>query len=175
MKWDKKIKPIYVKITDKYIYLHQTTTTKYECKYIKNGTVDNVNKFQNYLQTILKYSFIKKKYIFILDSLLSNSDKFVYNYVFENLGLINYKIISDIDIIKNKLTDENIIIMNWSSTMNYAYKCNDEIIVNRLNISVINSLKKKYILLCGDTKVSDKIKIPILTYEYGDNVIFNYL
>ena len=91
------------------------------------------------------------------------------------MGLINYKIINDLDIIKNHVTDNNIIIMNWSSSINYCFKLNDEIIVNKYNTNVINSLDKDYILTIGDTSISTKIKKPIYKYEHEELVIFNYL
>lgn len=91
------------------------------------------------------------------------------------MGLLNYKITTDLDYIKKELNEDNIIIMNWSSSINYAYINNNEIIVNKLNVEIINSLNKKYILLCGDTEVSNKIKTPIYTYEYGSNVLFNFI
>ena len=91
------------------------------------------------------------------------------------MGLINYKIINDLDIIKDHVTDNNIIIMNWSSSINYCYKNNDEIVVNKYNTNIINNLDKDYILLVGDTGISNKIKKPIYKYEHEDLVIFNYL
>ena len=118
---------------------------------------------------------IKKRYIFILDTLLNNSDLFVYNYVFESLGLINYKVINDLDIINKIIDEDNIIVMNWSSTMNYAYKLENQINIYPLNINIINTLKKKYILLVGDTDISSRIKIPIYKPEYEELVIFNYI
>lgn len=91
------------------------------------------------------------------------------------MGLINYKIINDLDIIKNHVTDNNIIIMNWSSSINYCYKNSNEIVVNKYNTNIINNLNKDYILTIGDTKLSNKIKIPIYKYEHEELVIFNYL
>ena len=43
---------IKVKITDKYIYLYDKTLKILESKYIKNGRVDNVEKFIRYLRNI---------------------------------------------------------------------------------------------------------------------------
>lgn len=65
--------------------------------------------------------------------------------------------------------------MNWSSSTNYAYLNNKEVIVEPLNINIINRLDKKYIMLAGDEEISSKIKIPIYNFEYKDQVIFNYL
>lgn len=91
------------------------------------------------------------------------------------MGLINYKIINDLDIIKEHITNNNIIIMNWSSSINYCYKNNNEIVVNKYNTNIINNLDKDYILLVGDTGISNKIKKPIYKYEHEELVIFNYL
>lgn len=132
-------------------------------------------KLIDYLNKILEKNIFKIKYIFILDTLLSNSDLFTYKYVFESMGLINYKIINDLDIIKKHVTNDNIIIMNWSSSINYCYKNNNEIVVNRYNTNIINSLDKKYILTIGDADISNKIKKPIYKYEFDELVIFNYL
>lgn len=169
------IKNISVKLTDKYIYTYSDKLKKYDSKYIKNGTVDNVFKLIDYLNKILEKNIFKIKYTFILDTLLSNSDLFTFKYVFESMGLINYKIINDLDIIKNHVTDNNIIIMNWSSSINYCFKLKDEIVVNKYNTNVINSLDKDYILMIGDTNISTKIKKPIYKYEHEELVIFNYL
>ena len=79
---------IKVKITDKYIYLYDKTLKILESKYIKNGRVDNVEKFIRYLRNILNNTFIKRKYIFILDPTLNNSELFVYRYVFDSIGLL---------------------------------------------------------------------------------------
>lgn len=128
-----------------------------------------------YLKKVLNKTIIKRKYTFVLDALLCNSDLFVYNYVFQSVGLVNYKIISDIDLIKDKLTEDNIVVLNWSSSMNYVYLLGKEIVVEPLNTNIINRLDKKYIMLAGDTPISSKIKIPIYNFEYGDNVIFNYI
>ena len=138
---------------------------RYDSKYIKNGTVDNVFKLIDYLNKILEKNIFKIKYTFILDTLLSNSDLFTFKYVFESMGLINYKIINDLDI----------IIMNWSSSINYCFKLKDEVVVNKYNTNVINSLDKDYILMIGDTNISTKIKKPIYKYEHEELVIFNYL
>lgn len=148
---------------------------KYDSKYIKHGTVDDVFKLIDYLNKILEKNIFKIKYTFILDTLLSNSDFFTFKYVFESMGLINYKIINDLDIIKKHVTDDNVIIMNWSSSINYCYKNNNEIVVNKYNTNIINNLDKKYILTIGDTDISNKIKKPIYKYEFDEKVIFNYL
>jgi hypothetical protein len=158
---------IKVKITDKYIYIYNKTLTTYESKYIKNGIVDNVEKLIIYLRRILNKSIINKKYIFILDSNLNNSDIFVYKYVFNNIGLLNYKIINDIDIIKEELNKDNIIIMSWNSSINYCYLDNENIIVNKYNNKIINNLNKKYIILIGDNILKDKFNKPVYTYENG--------
>lgn len=91
------------------------------------------------------------------------------------MSLLNYKIINDIDILKDIIDENNIIIMNWSSSNNYAYLNNNEIVVNRLNINIINSLDKLYILEIGDTPISKQIKTPILKYEDEDKLIFNFI
>lgn len=167
---------IYIKLTDKYIYTYNNgKIKKYESKYIKNGKVDNVHKLISYLNLLLNKSFIKKRYIFILDTLLCNSDIFVYKYVFENMGLLNYKIITDIDLLKKHLTEDNIIIMNWSSSINYCYLNCNEIVINNYNNKIINNLNKKYILMCGDTDPKIKTDIPIYSYEDSEKVIFNFL
>lgn len=169
-------KNTYVKLTDKFIYVYSNKTLKkYTSKYIKNGKVDNVRKLIIYLNNILNTSFFKKKYIFILDTLLCNSDIFVYHYVFENMGLLSYKIINDLDIIKNHLNEENIIIMNWSSSINYCYINNNEIVINPFNEKIISRLNKNYILTCGDAEISLKTRTPIYSYENKENVIFNFL
>lgn len=137
--------------------------------------MDNVEKFMGYLKERLDKSIIKKKYIFILDTLLNNSDIFVYNYVFSSLGLLDYEITSDLEFIKNIINDENIIVMNWSSSINYAYINNNEICIYPFNANIINTLDKKYILLVGDTNISKRIKIPVYDMEYKDKVIYNCL
>lgn len=175
MKWDNTIKSIYVKLTDKSIYIYGDKVKRYESFYIKNGKVDNVNKLIVYLKNILNNNFLKNKYIFILDTLLCNSDKFVYKYVFDRIGVLDYKIINDLDLAKKLINEDNILIFNWSSSINYAYLNGKEIVVNPYNTNIINSLNKKYILLIGDTPISSKIKAPIYEYEYHDNVIFNVL
>lgn len=167
---------IYIKITDKYIYtFSKNKIKKYESKYIKDGKVDNTHKLILYLNRLINKSFIKKRYIFVLDTLLCNSDIFVYKYVFENMGLLNYKIITDIDILKKHLNEDNIIIMNWSSSINYCYLNCNEIVINRFNKNIINHLDKKYILTCGDTETHLKSNIPIYNYEDTDKLIFNFL
>lgn len=171
-----KLKKIYVKLTDNYIYVYSNKVLKkYESKYIKNGKVDNPYKLINYLNRLLNNNIFKKKYIFILDTLLCNSDIFVYKYVFENMGLLNYKIISDIDIVKSHLNDENIIIMNWSSSIHYCYINNHEIVINKFNSKIIDNLKKKYVLICGDYPLDLKIKTPIFYYEDKSNILFSFL
>lgn len=175
MKWDKVIKSIYVKLTDKYIYIYSKNVKRYESFNIKNGKVDNVNKLIIYLKNILNTNFIKNKYIFILDTLLCNSDIFVYKYVFDRIGVIDYKIINDLDLASSLVKEDNIVIFNWSSSINYAYLNNKEIVVNPYNTNIINSLNKKYILLIGDTPISKNIRAPIYEYEYHDDVIFNVL
>lgn len=169
-------KNIYVKLTDKYIYVYSNKTLKkHASKYIKNGKVDNVYKLINYLNNLLNKGVFKKNYIFILDTLLCNSDLFVYKYVFENMGLLSYKIINDIDILKNHLKEDNLIIMNWSSSINYCYINHNEIVVNRLNEKIINNLNKNYILMCGDLEIKLKTKTPVFYYENNQFVIFNFL
>lgn len=155
--------------------MYSNEVKQYPSKYIKNGKVDDVKRLIHYLKSILNNNIIKRRYIFILDTLLCNSDLFVYNYVFSSVGLVDYKIINDLDLIKDKLNEDNIIIMNWSSSTNYAYLNNKEVIVEPLNINIINRLDKKYIMLAGDEEISSKIKIPIYNFEYKDKVIFNYL
>lgn len=155
--------------------MYSNEVKQYPSKYIKNGKVDDVKRLIHYLKSILNNNIIKRRYIFILDTLLCNSDLFVYNYVFSSVGLVDYKIINDLDLIKDKLNEDNIIIMNWSSSTNYAYLNNKEVIVEPLNINIINRLDKKYIMLAGDEEISSKIKIPIYNFEYKDQVIFNYL
>lgn len=148
---------------------------KKDNKYIKNGRVDNVPLFIDYLKNNLDNSLLKKKYIFILDNLLNNSDLFVYNYVFKSIGILDYKIIHDIDLIKYMINDENIVICNWSSTITYSYLNNSEIITNLLNINVINNLDKRYVLIIGDEPLSKSINKPIYKMEHSDKVIFNCL
>ena len=71
---------IYVKITDKYLYIYENNKViRKKNLYIKNGRVDDVDKFIIYLKNNLDNNLIKRKYIFILDNLLNNSDIFVYN------------------------------------------------------------------------------------------------
>lgn len=166
---------IYVKITDKYIYVYKNKLKIYDSKYIKNGKVDNPYKLISYLNNILNKYIIKRKYIFILDTLLCNSDIFVYKYVFENMGLLNYKIITDIDIIKKYLNEDNIVVMNWSSSLNYCYLNNKDIVINKFNTNIINNLNKKYILLCGDTPINYKLNKKVYSFENESNIIFNYL
>lgn len=171
-----KLKKIYVKLTDNYIYVYSNKVLKkYESKYIKNGKVDNPHKLINYLNILLNKNIFKKKYVFIVDTLLCNSDIFVYKYVFENMGLLNYKIISDIDIVKNHLTDENVIIMNWSSSIHYCYINNNEIVINNFNAKIIDKLKKKYVLICGDYPLDLELKTPIYYYEDRSNMLFSFL
>ena len=169
------IKNIYVKLTDKYIYTYSDKLKRFDSKYIKNGTVDDVFKLIEYLNKILEKNIFKIKYTFILDTLLSHSDLFTFKYVFESMGLINYKIINDLDILRKHVTDNNIIIMNWSSSINYCFKLDNNIVVNKYNTNIINNLDKDYILAIGDTSISNKIKKPIYKYEHEELVIFNYL
>lgn len=163
---------IKVKITDKYIYLYDKTLKILESKYIKNGRVDNVEKFIRYLRNILNNTFIKRKYIFILDPTLNNSELFVYKYVFDSIGLLNYRIINDVSIVKDLLNDDNIILFSWTSGIYYCYLNNNDIVVNKYNNKVINNLKKKYIINIGDTEVNDKFNKPIYKYEDNINFIF---
>lgn len=157
-----------------YFYSNNNVVKK-ENKYIKNGRVDNVPLFIDYLKNSLESALLKKKYIFILDNLLNNSDLFVYNYVFKSIGILDYKIIHDIDLIKYMINEENIVICNWSSTITYSYLNNSEIITNPLNINIINNLDKKYILIIGDEPLSKNINKPIYKMENSDKVIFNCL
>lgn len=170
------IKTTYIKITDSYLYIYSNKRIeRLDNLYIKNGKVDNIEKFISYLKDILNKNILKKKYIFIVDTLLCNSDLFVYNYVFESIGLINYKIINDLDIISNIIDDDNIIVMNWSSSINYAYKLDNQINLYPFNSKIINTLKKKYILLIGDTPISTRVELPVYESEFKDLVIFNYI
>lgn len=164
--------PIKIKITDKYIYLYDKTLKILESKYIKNGRVDNVEKLIKYLRGILNNTFIKRKYIFILDPLLNNSEKFVYRYVFDSIGLLNYHITDDVSIVSDIIEDDNIILFSWTSGIYYCYKNDKEIVVNKYNNKVINSLKKKYIINIGDTEVNDTFNKPIYKYEDNINFIF---
>ena len=164
--------PIKIKITDKYIYLYDKTLKILESKYIKNGRVDNVEKLIRYLRSILNNTFIKRKYIFILDPLLNNSEKFVYRYVFDSIGLLNYHITDDVSIVNDIIEDDNIILFSWTSGIYYCYKNDKEIVVNRYNNKVINNLKKKYIINIGDTEVNDIFNKPIYKYEDNINFIF---
>lgn len=164
--------PIKIKLTDKYIYLYDKTLKILESKYIKNGRVDNVEKLIKYLRVILNNTFIKRKYIFILDPLLNNSEKFVYRYVFDSIGLLNYHITDDVSIVKDIIEDDNIILFSWTSGIYYCYKNDKEIVVNRYNNKVINSLKKKYIINIGDSEVNDTFNKPIYKYEDNINFIF---
>jgi len=107
--------------------------------------------------------------------LLCNSDIFVYKYVFDRIGVIDYKIINDLDLASSLVNIDNIVIFNWTSSINYAYLNNEQIVVNPYNTNIINSLNKKYILLIGDAPISKNIKIPIYEYEYHDDVIFNVI
>lgn len=163
---------IKVKLTDKYIYLYDKSLHILESKYIKNGRVDNVEKLIRYLRVILNNTFVKRKYIFILDPTLNNSELFVYKYVFDSIGLLNYRIKSDIDVIKDVLNEDNIILLSWTSGIYYCYKNNNEIVVNKYNNKVINNLRKKYIINIGDTEVSDNFNKPIYKYEDNINFIF---
>lgn len=175
MKLNKKKNTVYIKLTDKTFYIFHNKLFKYDGKYIKNGKVDDVKKLIVYLNKILPYSIYKYKYIFILDTLLCNSDLFTYRYVFENMGLSNYQIKSDVDIIKSKLNDNNIFLFNWSSSCNYAYINNKEIVINKINTKVINNMNKTYIISVGDEYLSSDIKIPLYKSEYEELTIFNYL
>lgn len=65
--------------------------------------------------------------------------------------------------------------MNWSSSINYAYINNNEIVIYPFNTNVINSLNKKYILLVGDTPISKRITVPVYDMEFKENVIYNCL
>ena len=164
--------PIKIKLTDKYIYLYDKTLKILESKYIKNGRVDNVEKLIKYLRVILNNTFIKRKYIFILDPLLNNSEKFVYRYVFVSIGLLNYHITDDVSIVSDIIDNDNIILFSWTSGIYYCYKNDKEIVVNRYNNKVINNLKKKYIINIGDTEVNDIFNKPIYKYEDNINFIF---
>lgn len=175
MKIKNKQKYIYIKLTDKIFYIYDNSLIKIEAKYIKNGRVDDVNKLIIYLRKILNKNIIKYKYIFILDTLLNNSDLFTYKYVFNNIGLLNYKIINDLDLIKNELNNENIILLNWSSSINYCYLLNGNIRVYPFNSKIINNLKRKYILAIGDTLIPNNIKIPVYQYEDENLILFNII
>lgn len=164
--------PIKIKLTDKYIYLYDKTLKILESKYIKNGRVDNVEKLIKYLRVILNNTFIKRKYIFILDPLLNNSELFVYRYVFDSIGLLNYHITDDVSIVSDIIEDDNIILFSWTSGIYYCYKNDKEIVVNKYNNKVINSLKKKYIINIGDSEVNDTFNKPIYKYEDNINFIF---
>ena len=170
------IKPIYVKITDKYLYIYENGYLyKKNSKYIKNGKVDNVIELIDYLKTTLDTYLIKRKYIFILDNLLNNSDLFVYNYVFKSIGILDYKILNDLYFIKNIINNENIIVSNWSSSITYTYINNNELVTNLFNRKIINKLNKKYLILIGDTIITNNINKPIYNLENKELVIFNCL
>lgn len=148
---------------------------RYESHYVRLGRVDNVEKMIIYLNKLLNNNFIKNRYIFILDTLLSNSDLFVYKYVFNRIGIMDYKIVNDLDIVKDKLNKDNIIVFNWSSSVNYAMILDEQIIVNTFNLRDINRSNKKYMLLVGDTDITNNIRIPQYKFEYYENVIFNFI
>ena len=95
--------------------------------------------------------------------------------MFKYIGLLNYKIIRDIDIIKNIIDENNIIISNWSSSITYTYFNGKELLTYPLNINIINTLNKKYIIAIGDQELSKRIKLPIYKMEEQDKVIFNCL
>ncbi len=148
---------------------------RYESHYIRLGRVDDVDKLIIYLNKLLNNNFIKNKYVFILDTLLNNSELFVYKYIFNRIGIMDYKIVNDLDIVKNYLTNDNIIVFNWSSSTNYATILNNQIVVEPFNQDKINNSHKKYILLVGDTPLASKINIPQYRFEYYENLIFNFI
>lgn len=148
---------------------------RYESHYIRLGRVDNVEKLIIYLNKILNNNFIKNRYIFILDTLLSNSDIFVYKYVFNRIGIMDYKMITDLDLVKNQLNSNNIIVFNWSSSINYCTLEDDNIYINTFNLRDINRSNKKYLLLVGDTPITSNIRIPQYRFEFYENVIFNFI
>lgn len=91
------------------------------------------------------------------------------------LSITNYKLLSDIDIMSPYVSDDNIVVSSWSSSTTYAYKNNTDIVVNKFNTKIINSLDKKYILLVGDTPLTNKVNKKVLTSEYEELLIFNYI
>ena len=149
---------------------------KYKSKYIKNGKVDNVDKLISYLNKIIKdINVIKKTFIFILDNNLNNSEIFTYKYVISKLNLLDYKIKYDLDFIENIITDNNIIVFSWSGSTTYVYLNDNELLSYPFNIKKINSLKKEFIILIGDTPLSKNINLPIYEPEYNELNIFNYI
>lgn len=127
------------------------------------------------MRSLLNKGFIKNKYVFILDTLLCHSDLFCYRYVFDRIGILDYRIRNDVDIVKNHLNEDNIIIFNWSSSTNYCYLNKNEVIVCPLNVKVLNQLEKKYALLAGDMDLPKNIKIPVYHYENEFHTIFNFI
>lgn len=130
----------------------------------------------SYLNKIIKdINVIKKTFIFILDNNLNNSEIFTYKYVISKLNLLDYKIKYDLDFIENIITDNNIIVFSWSGSTTYVYLNDNELLSYPFNIKKINSLKKEFIILIGDTQLSKNINLPIYEPEYNELNIFNYI
>lgn len=79
------------------------------------------------------------------------------------------------DFVESVITENNIIIFSWSGSTNYAYLNNNELLSYPFNIKKINSLKKEFIILIGDTPLPKNISLPIYESEYNELNIFNYI
>lgn len=77
---------------------------------------------------------------------------------------------NDLSIIESIINENNIVILSWSSGINYCYLNNNEIVVNKFNSKVINNLEKKYIIYIGDTDITDELNKPI--YKYENNITY---
>ena len=88
---------------------------------------------------------------------------------------MDYKIKYDLDFIENIITDNNIIVFSWSGSTTYVYLNDNELLSYPFNIKKINSLKKEFIILIGDTPLSKNINLPIYEPEYNELNIFNYI
>ena len=170
------MKKVYIKITDEYIYLYENKKLKtFESKYIKNSSIDNIELFSKYISSIINEKGLKKQYIIIVNNLLNTSELFTYKYAIGKSNILYYKIIQDKDLLKESISKEYIIVFSWTNSTTMMYKLNKEIYIEPLSNKLIDKLKKKYILLIGDTNIKKKFKLPILISEHYDINVFNYI
>lgn len=77
---------------------------------------------------------------------------------------------NDLNIIESIINENNIIILSWSSGIYYCYLNDNNIVLNKYNSKIINSLDKTYIVYIGDTDIPDKLNKPM--YKYENNITY---
>ena len=170
-----------IKLTDKIIYIFhikkkQLTEIEIKKNIIKENKVYDPKKLINLLNKILKENLInnklfKTKIYLLLNKNLNPSENFCFKYVFNNILNINYKIIYE----ENLLKEKNELIL-WEDYLYFKSKL--------ININDKNAIKKdlenkNYILIGNSSNwekykqsLEDNLKNEILEYENSHTILF---